>query len=367
MKTRTITLGILLVLALLLSACGKKTTPQPMPTTAPVTVATEAPQPVAETPAVVAPTEAPVEAATPQPTALVITHLVTPGEPAFTFNQKISDCDTGERVRLGATTLVGQGCDNWNKAMLERPADQFNGTYVPALDIVSSSMASSNSFLYGKVVLYKDAAGAIPAELISGFELDTDIDSRGELLILATNITSGAWTTDGVQVWQDTNGDVGGDKPHSPDGKQGDGYETLLFDAGIGDDPDLAWVRLSPVDPSAIEFAFKADLLPANKVFAWWAWTSIGALDAGKMEIVDLLQDTSTWQIDNTCAWIFNGKPTSLLANICPYVLPTPIPTSTPIGCVVHTDEWCNLNADPQQGGFPWWFDEVTCKCMPTN
>jgi hypothetical protein len=191
-------------------------------------------------------------------------------------------------------------------------------------------MASSNSFLYGKVVLYKDAAGAIPAELVSGFEIDTDIDSRGELLILATNITSTGWTTDGVQVWQDMNGDVGGDKPHSPDGKPGNGYDGLLFDSGVAADPDLAWVRLSPVDPSAIEFAFKADLLPANKVFAWWAWTSIGALDAGKMEIVDLMQDTSTWQIDNTCAWIFNGKPTNLLANICPFVLPTAIPTNAP-------------------------------------
>ncbi len=344
MKTRIITLGIFLVLALLLSACGKKTTPQPLPTAAPVTVATEAPQPAADTPAVVL-TEAPTEAATPvpEPTAVVITHVVTPGEPSFTFSQKVSDCDTGERVHLGATTLVGQGCDNWNKANLERPTDQFNGTYVPALDIVSSSMASSNSFLYGGGVLYKDAAGAIPAELISGFEIDTDIDSRGEYLILATNITSGAWTTDGVQVWQDVNGDVGGDKPHNPDGKPGDGYETLVFDSGIGADPDLAWVRLSPVDPSAIEFAFKPDLLPANNVFAWWAWTSIGALDPGKMEIVDLMQDTSTWQIDNTCAWIFNGKPTNLLVNICNFITPTPtlLPTQPhssggtgPTGCI---------------------------------
>jgi hypothetical protein len=367
MKTRTITLGTIFVLALLLTACGKKTTPQPLPTAAPVTVATEAPQPAAETPAVVM-VEAPTEAA--QPTVVVITHLVIPGEPAFTFNQKVTDCDTGERVRLGATTLVGQGCDNWNKALLERPALP-NGSYVPALDIISASMASSNSFIYGKVVLYKDAAGAIPAELISGFEIDTDIDSRGEFLILATNITSSVWTTDGVQVWQDVNGDVGGDKPHSPDGKSGDGYETLLFNAGIGNDPDLAWVRLSPVDPSAIEFAFKTDLLPANKVFAWWAWTSIGSLDAAKMEIVDLLQDTSTWQIDNTCAWIFNGKPTNLLANICPFAYPTAVPTITPtpqvIGCVIRTDEWCNQQADPNGGGFPWWFDEVTCKCMPTN
>ncbi len=329
MKTRNIILGLFLVLALLLSACGKKTTPQPLPTAAPVKVATQAPQMTAETPAVAA-TDAPTDAPTPEPTALVITHLVTPGEPSYTFNQKVSDCDTGERVMLGATTLVGEGCDNWNKAKLERPENQFNGTYVPALDIVSSSMASSIPFLYGKVVLYKNAAGVIPPELVSGFEIDTDIDSRGEYLILATNITSSVWTTDGVQVWQDLNGDVGGDKPHSPDGKQGDGYEALLFDAGIAADPDLAWVRLSPVDPAAIELAFKADLVPTNQVFAWWAWTSIGTLEAGKMEVVDMLQDTSTWLIDNTCAWIFNAKPTNLLANICPFAYPTAIPTITP-------------------------------------
>jgi hypothetical protein len=198
-------------------------------------------------------------------------------------------------------------------------------------------MTSSNAFMFGKVALYKDAAGAIPADLFVGFEIDTDIDSRGEFLILASGINTTEWTTDGVQVWQDKNEDVGGKKPHSPDDQVSDGYETLLFDAGVGADPDLAWVRISPNEPSSIEFAFKTDLVPSSKIFAWWAWTSLGTFDPAKIELVDSAKDNTSWNLDNTCAWIFNAKPTNMLVNICPFSYPTAVPTITPtpspLGC----------------------------------
>lgn len=322
---------IVVMLFLVMAGCskaGKMTTPAPLPTDPPAAPATEGPQPAVEQPTA-APTDAPA-VATEAPAVVEITHLVTPGEPTFTFDQKVTDCDTGERIRLGATTIVGTGCDVWDKAKFERPAAASNAAYLPALDIISASMASSNAFMFGKVALYKDAAGAIPADLVVGFEIDTDIDSRGEFLILATGINSTDWTTDGVQVWQDKNEDVGGKKANSPDGQQSDGYETLLFDAGIGEDPDLAWTRISPTEPSSIEFAFKTDLVPSSKIFAWWAWTSIGTLDPAKMELVDLVKDDSTWNLDNTCAWIFNAKPTNLLTNICAFNYPTPVPTITP-------------------------------------
>ncbi len=356
---------ILVVLFILVMAgcskAGTMTTPEPIKTDAP---ATEAPLPAVEQPTA-APTDAPA-AATEAPAVVTITHLVTPGEPTFTFDQKVTDCDTGERIRLGATTIVGTGCDVWDKAKFERPAAASNAAYTPALDIISASMASSNAFMFGKVALYKDAAGAIPADLVVGFEIDTDIDSRGEFLILATGINSVKWTTDRVQVWQDKNEDVGGKKAHSPDGQQSDGYETLLFDAGIGDDADLAWVRISPTEPSSIEFAFKTDLVPQSKIFAWWAWTSLGTIDPAKMELVDLVKDASAWNIDNTCAWIFNAKPTNLLTNICAFSYPTAVPTITPT-------PQPNACVEPNYPGYcktlgpGWVWYEPWCSCTLFN
>ncbi|MDO8969616.1 MAG: hypothetical protein Q7U74_02945, partial [Saprospiraceae bacterium] len=163
----------------------------------------------------------------------------------------------------------------------------------------------------------------------------------------------------------------GGSKPQSPDGKVGDGYETLVFDSGRGEDPDLAWVRVNPTDGASIEFAFKTTLLPSNLVFAWWAWTSLENFEPARMEFVDSYSESEVWKVDNTCSWIFNGKPTNILTNICEFVVPTPLPTITPTprvqGCVVKTDAQCNAAADPNGGGFPWWFDITTCKCRPTN
>lgn len=261
-----------------------------------------------------------------------VIHVSIPGASRYSSDQRISDCNTGERKSLGVTTLVGVDCDNWNEADLERPVELSSGNYLPAVDIVRAQMGETQGWIFGKISLYQDAAGQIPANLMVMFEIDIDLDSRGEYLILAKGINSSEWTTNGVQVWWDQTGDVGGEKPHVPDGALGDGYETLLFDSGQGEDPDLAWVRISPEDSASVEFAFKTEILPENRMFAWWAWTILGELDPQMMEIVDSLTTTSSSQMDNTCSWIFNGKPTNLLKNICDFEIPstTPVPTPTP-------------------------------------
>ena len=329
MKARSITIGILFVFVLLLSACGSKPTPQPIATDAPVVALPTVESPATEVPAVAA-TEAPTDAPTLAPTAMVITHLITPGEPIYKNDQKVTDCSTGERVRLGAATLIGQECDIWDEQKLERPAAAVNGPYAPALDITSAWMGTNQQWLFGKLMLYETDPAKLPANFSAAFEIDTDLDSRGEFLILASGIPSTTWTTDGLQVWQDTDGIVGGGKPHEPDTASGNGYESLLFDAGVAADPDLAWVRLNTSKGLAIEFAFKPSFVPANQVFAWWGWTSAPALDPAKMEVVDLQQNSATWNLDNTCAWIFNAKPTNLQVNICPFAYPTAVPTITP-------------------------------------
>jgi hypothetical protein len=361
---------IVVLLFVFIAGCSKaNVTSTPPATEAPVAASTEAPKPATEVP-VVAPTSAPTDAPATAPTAVVITHLVTPGEPVYKNDQKVSDCNTGDRVRLGATTLIGEGCDLWDEQKLERPAAAVNGPYLASLDITSTWMGTDQQWLYGKIVLFEIDPAKMPADLTAAFEIDTDLDSRGEYLILARNITSTTWTTDGVQVWQDTDGLVGGGKPHQPDTASGNGYEALLFDSGVAADPDLAWVRLNTSKGMAIEFAFKPNLVPSNQVFAWWSWTFGAAPDPAKMEVADLQQNTATWNLDNTCGWIFNAKPTNLQINICPFAYPTAVPTITPTpqvaGCVQQSDSWCQAQ-HPTDPPHSWQWDAATCSCIPIN
>lgn len=377
MKHKLLILTII-VLFLFLMGCSMlvATTEAPMPTDLPSPANTEvtadvttSPEPTKDT------TEAVIsEEPTANVTEVVIVHENIPGISKYSSTERIDDCSTGERIALGATTLIGQACDNWKKAKLERPADAPNGTYYPAIDIVRAEMGTNQLWLFAKINLYKDAAGQLPSEMSLGFEIDTDLDSRGDYLILASGLNSTEWTTDGVQVWWDQTKDVGGNNPHVPDGNVGDGYETLLFDAGQGLDADLAWARINPENGASVEFAFKPSLLPENQVFVWWAWAALKDVSPVDMELVDSQIDTESWMLDNTCSKIFNGKPSKMIVNICEFVIPTPtpLPTEKPniqsgSGCVVKSDAQCNAEADINGGGFPWWWDNSTCSCQPTN
>lgn len=324
-------IGIVVVLLLLLiTGCSKaKIAPTPEETEGPIAAITQPSISNTDAPAYT-PTANPTDPPVSAPTAAIITHLAAPGEPIYKNDQKVSDCNTGDRVRLGATTLIGQGCDVWDEQKLERPAAAINGSYQAALDIINAWMGTNQQWLYGKIQLFESDPAKLPANLSAAFEIDTNLDSRGDYLILARNISSTSWTTDGVQIWQDTDGQVGGGKPHKPDSSSGNGFETLIFDSGKGDDPDLAWVRVNNSNGIAIEFAFKPNLVPASQVFAWWGWTFGTAPDPAKMELVDLQQNAAAWNLDNTCGWIFNAKPTNLLINICPFAYPTAVPTITP-------------------------------------
>jgi len=58
----------------------------------------------------------------------------------------------------------------------------------------------------------------------------------------------------------------------------------------------------------------------------------MNGIEPSKVEFVDSLSESSLWMTDNTCGWIFNGKPTNILVNICEFVMPTatPAPTAQP-------------------------------------
>jgi hypothetical protein len=128
-------------------------------------------------------------------------------------------------------------------------------------------------------------------------------------------------------VWADTNDDVGGDTPVIADPvNTGDGYETQLFDQGLGEDPDLAWVRIAPDDPATIDFAFKHSVVPSvGSPILWWTWASQEALNPGEFDYNDTFGADEVHQIGNSCRWIFDGPPQPVL-NICLYEPPEPDP-----------------------------------------
>ena len=367
-----------IILTLLLTSCNlprpNSSNPTESTNSIEAAVVTEAPQ-VQETAAALITTEVPAqetvsstEAVIPSESPAVvetqapITHTITPVDPVWNPDQITTDCNTGVRMPSGSTQVIISGCDYWNREMIERPADSATGTYVPALDIIWSQAGKYEPWIFLKVNLSNLAQA--PTDLKAGFELDPDLDSRGEFLITTNLPSSTTWSTDGVQVWQDTNQDNGGVTAFHYDQNTGDGYETLLFDNGKGDDADMAWSRISPKNANIIEFAFKASVLPNQKVFGWWPWVGLQALTADKFELVDRADETQTWNLDNSCSWIFGTKPKpEQLINLCAVAEPTPTPEPTsPAGtCVVKT---C---------GFLQYFDTNSCSCkrfiifIPTN
>jgi hypothetical protein len=376
-------ISVLIVLAFILTSCNlpkpnaSNSTPNPdtiksaLTTEAPQVQETSAPAQTAEVSvtesAAVTDSTVPTENPAASETQTPITHLLTPGDPVWNPDQITTDCNTGARLPAGSNQVIISGCDYWNREMLERPAESATGTYIPALDIIWSEAGKYEPWIFLKVNLSNLAQA--PKDLKAGFELDPDLDSRGEFLITTNLPSSTAWSTDGVQVWQDTNQDNGGTTAFHYDQNTADGYETLLFDNGKGADADLAWSRISPKNTNIIEFAFKASVLPNQKVFGWWPWVGLQPLTSDKFELVDRAEETTTWNVDNSCSWIFGTKPKpEQLVNLCAVVLPTPTPAPTqppapnvPSGCNVT---FCRL-------GF--YFDASSCSCkrfiiiIPTN
>lgn len=247
-----------------------------------------------------------------------------------------------------ATKKRVPGGDTFVKDLYERP---FNAntmdTYFPYLDIVDTQGFKDDTWGFATITLSgTDANGQLPGKY--GVELDLNKDGRGDWLILASNPSSTDWTTQGVQAWKDTNGDVGGAKPIAADTSSGDGYETLVFDQGKGDGPDGAWVRISPDDSKTVIVAFKLSMLGNPVSFAMGAWAGTDALNPAMFDLNDHmtheqagspLPDLNVYplkglaKIDNTCRMAIGFSSTENVPGLCQTIQPKgpgPEPTSPP-------------------------------------
>jgi hypothetical protein len=243
---------ILLVMAAL--ACGINSTP-PTPTSAPTSNSADSSNVAASVP-----TSAPV--------------AVQQGVAPVSLPEKRSDQASDIDSSVDAAKKRVPGGDSFVNGLYERP---FNAntmdTYLPYIDIVDTQGYKDDAWGYATITLSgADANGNLPGKY--GVELDLNRDGRGDWLILASKPASTDWSTQGVQAWKDTNGDVGGIIPMVADkASTGDGYETLVFDQGKdSNNPDGAWVRVSPDDNKTVILAFKLSMLGNPKSYAMGAW-----------------------------------------------------------------------------------------------
>jgi hypothetical protein len=283
-------------------------------------------------------------AASGTPTAIV--HKTSPVDPPASFVSQIQDIDSSSV----ASQHRAPGGENFNINLFERPFDQTMTTYYPDLDIKAARFSRDSSWDYVTIDLVgQDPKGGLTEEY--AVELDVNRDGRGDFLVVVLAPGVG-WTTDGVQIWEDANHDVGGIHPveSDPPPQTGDGYEKLLFNQGQGSDPDLAWGRISQLNSSSVQIAFKRTLFNDANPFLWGAWAIDPVMfhpdwfdyddhftqaQAGSplVELTQYYPIKALYGIDNTCRWAVGFTPTGNEPGICPLPptpTPTPLPTRTP-------------------------------------
>jgi hypothetical protein len=315
--------SIILLCGLILAACSSATQPQSTEPAAAESNATEAP--TAEVKAA-APATAQPEAAP------VIQHKDVPASPPTEGREKWGDQSTVSSINA-ARAFQG---DRFSEGKFERPYNANTmDVYFPQLDIDGAVIYPVDAtWVYAIITMVgRDANNSFSGQY--AIELDLDKNGRGDFLILADHPASSDWTTQGVQVYKDANVDIGGVKPMLADsaGASSDGYEVVLFDQGIGDDPDLAWVRLDPADPNSFQIAFKQSLLNGEKKYTAgiWAGTHLDPAlfdyndhythekaGAANSEIKNFYPIKDLSELDNTCRYAIGYDASGLEPGICP-------------------------------------------------
>lgn len=231
-------------------------------------------------------TETPAAAPTEAPTEIPIAHQIIPTEPA----KNIGNASDNDEINSHENRDVRFG-DDFIRNRFERPFTTEMADYLPEIDIVTFSIGEDDNFFYVSMTL---GGLATPDKAPNGhyaIEVDGNIDGRGEFLVIANPPFGNEWSTDGVQIFIDKNGDIGGDNPIRRDeAYTGDGYETKAFDSGVGNDPDLGWARFTVGETPIIEIAFNKVIFPDTPTFMWSAWASATPFDVTKFN----LHDTTT-------------------------------------------------------------------------
>jgi len=174
--------------------------------------------------------------------------------------------------------------DSYKINLFERPFMQ-DMTYIPDMDIVSYNLSKDEKFYYVSIQL----VGSNPNNELGinyAVELDLDADGYGDTIIVAHPPYKVEWSTDNVRVAQDTDHDTGGLSAENSDAPlPGNGYDSIIFDGGLGSDHDLAWVRVNAGKLATVQFAFKISL--AENRFMYGVLADAGLKDITSLDYVD--------------------------------------------------------------------------------
>jgi len=282
-------------------------------------------------------TATPVVEAVPLATATVaVTHVMLPSSPPVS-GTLVYDVVTQDT----ATKRCAPYGDSYDINRLERPFLQ-DMTYVPDLDAVTYTVADDNTWWYVSI----DLIGENPNNELGidyGVELDLDHDGFGDYLIWAHPPYAATWDTAPVQIFQDKNHNTAGasaDKSDAP--ITTDGYETLIFNGGVGDaDPDMSWVRINAGSQATVQFAFKKSW--SGGVFILGVLSDAGLKDPKKLDYVDRFTIgeagspvceysnyplKALFAVDNVCREAFGFVATGYEPQLCPK--PEAVPTKKP-------------------------------------
>jgi hypothetical protein len=330
---RTIVTTLMLT-SLILGGCNMPSTaaaPQPA---APQAQEQPAPNTAAPTPV---PTEVPAQ---PTDTAVpAIVHKDLPGSPLGKVLQTVHD----QVDEYTAVQKQAFGGDDFKNGKYERPFDQ-EMNYLPLADLVSVFLSREDPlWVYVLFKVNKPFSSDPAANTHFMVEIDTDLDGRGDVLVVTGMPKSTEWSTASVLVLNDPDLNVGGISVVKPDEKlsEGRGYYNEIFNDGKGADPDLAWSRLSKDDPAIAMIAFKNTLTGGEKgKFIWLPWSDVGMLDWSLFDFNDhftltqagypLKEDKANyplkalWGIDNTCRIPSGFTPTGYMPGICANYDPSP-------------------------------------------
>ncbi len=302
-----------------------------------------------------------------------LVHRMQPGAlPAM--SEKLFDAVCGPYLQPGQPVVPPRG-DDYHVNLYERPMNaETQDTYFPELDIQQAQIGTDGTWIYVVLDLFGLPDDGFPANVRYGVELDLDIDGRGDWLIWVQPPLGDVWQVEGVQVYHDADDDVGEDRACRNDPPQdGTAYETRVFDAGWGEDADLAWARGRPGDPPQVHIAFKHDMIDRDPAFMWWVWADQGVNRPDWMDYNDHFTAEEAGspfranpnypvkaiaEVDNTCHWVFGFKPTGKEPCICAGRFPTPTPTAAPrpgqITGRLFKDRDGDGKYDPNEGVSGW-------------
>jgi hypothetical protein len=350
--------AVLLALALACNAPTGAVEPTAQPETVP-------PSPVAEEP-------------TPMSDEVVVVHVQTPS-PDAASGRIIHDVESSGTGPEGRAPYG----DSYDINLFERPFLQ-DMTYVPDLDIKVFSLAQDDDWYYVSIKTIGDDPNN-PMGIHFAVELDMNRDGFGDFIVVAQPPYTSEWTASNVQVFADQNKDTAGVSALKSDAPfDGDGYETLIFDIaqGVGDDPDLAWVRMVNDEFATIQFAFKKSW--AGGEFMMGVMTDAGLKDVSRLDYVNRFTEAEAGSpvrnkqhyplkilhsVDNTCREAFGFSPTGFEPRLCPRGGAPSAGGSgdgggspgSPMGCIGISPSDCAGTDSP----FFWPFPHCACSSTP--